>query len=129
MGPSKSNWSFTIVKVFGFFSLSLSLSLSLSQQSFLFIFCTHKTSKSLQKPAKLRGIFGDGGGKEETTKCKKQISPFKTKSNKNQPHGFIFYLFCLSFLFPWFWNFVGKWVGPRSSNSSRRISSREWIIH
>jgi hypothetical protein len=24
---------------------------------------------------------------------------------------------------------VGGWVGPRSSNSSRRISSREWIIH
>jgi hypothetical protein len=64
VGPSKSNWGFTIVKVFGFFSLSLSL----SQQSFLFIFCTHKTSKSLQKPAKLRGIFGDGGERKKPKK-------------------------------------------------------------
>lgn len=116
-------------------------SLSLSQQSFLFMFCTHKTSKSLQKPAKLCGIFGDGGErkKQETVRNRFHHSRQSPTRTNLMDLFFICFLFVLRF-FSFFLvlelrGWVGGWVpgaatvaegSARENGSSIDGSNRGW---
>jgi hypothetical protein len=136
VGPSESNWGFTIVKVFGFFSLSLSL----NRVSYSFAVLTKllKACKSLQS----LGVSLEMGGKGRNKKLETVRNRFHhSRQSPTRTNLMDLFFICFAFLF-FFPGFGTSWVGPwvpgaatvaegsaRENGSSIDGSNRGWRGH